>query len=175
MKEDIRDVQMNVIMAPPKYDRNALKETINIQHRTYKHYNFITCTKYFLLNINNRNSQENIRIYITYFHSLQSPPKGITVPYRPLKPVTVATNLGPQHAAVAAAVNNPSVSAGGFLPVSHAAAGQYTAAAAAAAASLNPATANAAHAALIPASAQVRQSYFCKTFHLLLPSFFSPR
>ena len=114
-------------------------------------------------------------IYITNFHSLQSPPKGITVPYRPLKPVTVATNLGPQHAAVAAAVNNPSVSAGGFLPVSHAAAGHYTAAAAAAAASLNPATANAAHAALIPASAQVRQSYFCKTFHLLLPSFFSPR
>ena len=90
---------------------------------------------------------------------MQSPPKGITVPYRPLKPVTVATNLGPQHAAVAAAVNNPSVSAGGFLPVSHAAAGQYTAAAAAAAASLNPATANAAHAALIPASAQVRQVY----------------
>ena len=41
MKEDIRDVQMNVIMAPPKYDRNALKETINIQHRTYKHYNFL--------------------------------------------------------------------------------------------------------------------------------------
>ena len=164
---------MNVIMAPPKYDRNALKETMNIQHRTYKHYNFITCTKYFLLN--KADGQENIRIYITYFHSLQSPPKGITVPYRPLKPVTVATNLGPQHAAVAAAVNNPSVSAGGFLPVSHAAAGQYTAAAAAAAASLNPATANAAHAALIPASAQVRQSYFCKTFHLLLPSFFSPR
>ena len=64
MKEDIRDVKMNVIMAPPKYDSNALKETINIQHRTYKHYNFITCTKYFLLNINNRNSQENIRIYI---------------------------------------------------------------------------------------------------------------
>ena len=167
MKEDIRDVQMNVIMAPPKYDKNALKETINIQHRTYyKHYNFL---------IYKADSQENIRIYITYFHSLQSPPKGITVPYRPLKPVTVATNLGPQHAAVAAAVNNPSVSAGGFLPVSHAAAGQYTAAAAAAAASLNPATANAAHAALIPASAQVRQSYFCKTFHLLLPSFFSPR
>ena len=164
---------MNVIMAPPKYDRNALKETINIQHRTYKHYKFLIDTKYFLLN--NADSQENIRIYITYFHSLQSPPKGITVPYRPLKPVTVATNLGPQHAAVAAAVNNPSVSAGGFLPVSHAAAGQYTAAAAAAAASLNPATANAAHAALIPASAQVRQSYFCKTFHLLLPSFFSPR
>ena len=41
MKEDIRDVQMNVIMAPPKYDSNALKETINIQHRTYKHYNFL--------------------------------------------------------------------------------------------------------------------------------------
>jgi poly(rC)-binding protein 2/3/4 len=38
--------------------------------------------------------------------------------------------------------------------VSQAAAGHYTAAAAAAAASLNPATANAAHAALIPASAQ---------------------
>ena len=166
---------MNVIMAPPKYDSNALKETINIHHRTYKHYNFLIYTKYFLLHINNRNDQENIRIYITNFHSLQSPPKGITVPYRPLKPVTVATNLGPQHAAVAAAVNNPSVSAGGFLPVSHAAAGHYTAAAAAAAASLNPATANAAHAALIPASAQVRQSYFCKTFHLLLPSFFSPR
>ena len=175
MKEDIRDVQMNVIMAPPKYDSNALKETINIQHRTYKHYNFLIYQKYFLLNINNRNSQENIRVCITNFHLLQSPPKGITVPYRPLKPVTVATNLGPQHAAVAAAVNNPSVSAGGFLPVSHAAAGHYTAAAAAAAASLNPATANAAHAALIPASAQVRQSYFCKTFHLLLPSFFSPR
>ena len=35
MKEDIRDVQMNVIMAPPKYDKNALKETIDIQHRTY--------------------------------------------------------------------------------------------------------------------------------------------
>ena len=173
MKEDIRDVQMNVIMAPPKYDSNALKETINIQHRTYKHYNFLIYTKYFLPN--KAGSQENIWIYITNFHSLQSPPKGITVPYRPLKPVTVATNLGPQHAAVAAAVNNPSVSAGGFLPVSHAAAGQYTAAAAAAAASLNPATANAAHAALIPASAQVRQSYFCKTFHLLLPSFFSPR
>ena len=118
---------------------------------------------------------------------MQSPPKGITVPYRPLKPVTVATNLGPQHAAVAAAVNNPAVSAGGFLPVSHAAAGQYTAAAAAAAASLNPATANAAHAALIPASAQVRQNYlhfhnwfiFCyypfsvpnKRCHNPLPSF----
>ena len=85
---------------------------------------------------------------------LQSPPKGITVPYRPLKPVTVATNLGPQHAAVVNAVNNPAVSAGSFLPVSHATAGHYTAAAAAAA-SLNPATANAAHAALIPASAQV--------------------
>ena len=41
MKEDIRDVQMNVIMAPLKYDRNALKETINIQHRTYKYYNFL--------------------------------------------------------------------------------------------------------------------------------------
>ena len=126
--------------------------------------------------MNNRKTVKKIyRIYITNFHSLQSPPKGITVPYRPLKPVTVATNLGPQHAAVAAAVNNTSVSAGGFLPVSHAAAGHYTAAAAAAAASLNPATANAAHAALIPASAQVRQSYFFKTFHLLLPSFFSPR
>ena len=89
---------------------------------------------------------------------MQSPPKGITVPYRPLKPVTVATNLGPQHAAVAAAVNNPAVTAGGFLPVSHAAAGHYTAAAAAAAASLNPASA--AHAALIPTSAQVRQKLF---------------
>ena len=100
---------------------------------------------------------------------MQSPPKGITVPYRPLKPVTVATNLGPQHAAVAAAVNNPVVTAGGFLPVSHAAAGHYTAAAAAAAASLNPATANAAHAALIPASAQVRQKLFsAKLFYLLL-------
>ena len=89
-------------------------------------------------------------------HNLfQSPPKGITVPYRPLKPVTVATNLGPQHGAVVNAVNNPAVSAASFLPVSHATAGQYNAAAAAAAASLNPATANAAHAALIPASAQV--------------------
>jgi len=84
----------------------------------------------------------------------ESPPKGITVPYRPLKPVTVATNLGTQHAAVVNAVNNPAVSAASFLPVSHATAGQYNAAAAAAAASLNPATANAAHAALIPASAQ---------------------
>ena len=105
---------------------------------------------------------------------MQSPPKGITVPYRPLKPVTVATNLGPQHAAVAAAVNNPAVTAGGFLPVSHAAAGHYTAAAAAAAASLNPATASAAHAALIPASAQVRQKLFSKFIFLLL-SFFSPQ
>ena len=50
MKEDIRDVQMNVIMAPLKYDRNALKETINIQHRTYKHYNFLIYTEYLLLN-----------------------------------------------------------------------------------------------------------------------------
>jgi hypothetical protein len=175
MKEDIRDVQMNVIMAPLKYDRNALKETINIQHMIYKHYNFLIYNKYFLLNINKAGSQENMWIYITNFHSLQSPPKGITVPYRPLKPVTVATNLGPQHAAVAAAVHHTPVSAGRVWPLSHAAAGHYTAAAAAAAASLDPATANAAHAALIPASAQVRQSYFCKTFHLLLPSFFSPR
>ena len=64
MKEDIRDVQMNVIMAPPKYDSNALKETINIQHRTYKHYNFITCTKYFLLNINNRKTEKKIYGFI---------------------------------------------------------------------------------------------------------------
>ena len=55
---------MNVIMAPPKYDRNALKETINIQHRTYKHYNFITCTKYFLLNINNRKTAKKIYGFI---------------------------------------------------------------------------------------------------------------
>ena len=44
-----------------KYDSNALKETINIHHRTYKHYNFLIYTKYFLLHINNRNSQENIQ------------------------------------------------------------------------------------------------------------------
>ena len=110
-----------------------------------------------------------------FYHLLQSPPKGITVPYRPLKPVTVATNLGHQQAGIAAAaVNNPAVTAGGFLPVSHAAAGHYTAAAAAAAASLNPATASAAHAALIPASAQVRQKLFSKFIFLLL-SFFSPQ
>ena len=105
---------------------------------------------------------------------MQSPPKGITVPYRPLKPVTVATNLGPQHAAsIQAAVNNPAVTAGGFLPVSHAAAGHYTNAAIAAAASLNPAT----HSALIPASAQVRQKIISlsKLFYLLLLSFFSPQ
>ena len=107
---------------------------------------------------------------------MQSPPKGITVPYRPLKPVTVATNLGHQQAgiAAAAAVNNPAATAGGFLPVSHAAAGQYTAAAAAAA-SLNPAAAT-AHAALIPASAQVRQklnSLSSLFYHVL--SFFSPQ
>ena len=49
MKEDIRDVQMNVIMAPPKYDSNALKKTINIQHTTYKHSNFLTYK--YMLNI----------------------------------------------------------------------------------------------------------------------------
>ena len=106
---------------------------------------------------------------------MQSPPKGITVPYRPLKPVTVATNLGHQQAGIAAAaVNNPAATAGGFLPVSHAAAGQYTAAAAAAA-SLNPAAAT-AHAALIPASAQVRQKLHSLSslfYHVL--SFFSPQ
>ena len=64
MKEDIRDVQMNVIMAPLKYDRNALKETINIQHRTYKHYKFLIDTKYFLLNINNRQTAKKIYGFI---------------------------------------------------------------------------------------------------------------
>ena len=55
---------MNVIMAPPKYDSNALKETINIQHRTYKHYKFLIDTKYFLLNINNRQTAKKIYGFI---------------------------------------------------------------------------------------------------------------
>ena len=55
---------MNVIMAPPKYDSNALKETINVQHRTYKHYNFLIYTKYFLLNINNRKAAKKIYGFI---------------------------------------------------------------------------------------------------------------
>lgn len=129
-------------------------------------------------NIWNQNNKD-YTLFSKQFCLLQSPPKGITVPYRPLKPVTVATNLGPQQAMIQ---NNVAVSAGGFLPVSHA--GQYTAAMTA---SLNPATANAAHAALIPASAQVRQNYihfhncflFCyypfsvpnKRCHNPLPSF----
>ena len=98
---------------------------------------------------------------------LQSPPKGITVPYRPLKPVTVATNLGPQQA-VMAAVNNPAVTAGAgnFLPVSHAAGhnAAAVAAAAAAAASLNPANPHAA--TLIPAAQVQNKKFNQKSFFL---------
>ena len=97
----------------------------------------------------------------------QSPPKGITVPYRPMKPGTV-NGLGGQ-AASAAQQAASMVGQGGhaaFLPQAQAQANQNAAvAAAAAAAAINQA---AAAASLVPVSQVCPICHFIPNFPLLV-------